>query len=306
MKSKFVLEKNSAFPYAMKMKCLTQEVFRRLHNTSENILEENKGEILSKFTQKLKNSGYNEKERLNIIKGGIKTHQNLKDLEKVGKRNYYRSPIEREIQRKKKKDLKQNWFRKGDNKNKFTTVIFVEFTPNGELINLLREIEERNKIDENNRVKFVEKSGTKLLNKISISDPFRENCKEVDCLACKNSKKKFTNCRKSNVGYTIICKTCKEEEKTSVYEGETARNMYNRSKEHVKLLENKNENSPLYKHIKQKHNENFSTKFEMKLAGCFKTPLQRITNEGVRIKNREDNQLMSSKKEFFGPSVKRK
>ena len=78
MKSNFVIDKLSALPYSMKMKSLTQEVFRRLHNTNEKILEENKSEILSKFTQKLKNSGYNEKERLNIVKGGMKTYDNLK------------------------------------------------------------------------------------------------------------------------------------------------------------------------------------------------------------------------------------
>ena len=82
--------------------------------------------------------------------------------------------------------------------------------------------------------------------------------------------------------------------------------MYNRSKEHAKLVENKNENSPLYKHIKQYHEEPDEVNFEMKLAGIFKTPLARITNEGVRIKNREEHELMNSKKEFFGPSVKRK
>ena len=285
---------------------LTQEVFRRVHNTSDKISKEEKAEMLSKFTQKLKNSGYNEKERLNIIKGGLKTHENLKELERNGKRNYYRSPPEREKARKSKKNLKQNWFKKGEKNNKFTTVMFVESTPNGELINLLRKIEGKNKIDEKRRIKFIEKGGVKLINKITVTDPFRENCTEKDCLACRNSSKKFTNCRKNNVGYSIFCKNCTKEKRTKVYEGETGRNMYNRSKEHAKLVENKNENSPLYKHIKQYHEETDEVNFEMKLAGIFKTPLARITNEGVRIKNREEHELMNSKKEFFGPSVKRK
>ena len=185
--------------------------------------------------------------------------------------------------------------------------MFVESTPDAELINLLRNIEETHKIDEKRRIKFIEKSGSKLINRIGISDPFRSNCEEQDCLCCQNNNTKFTNCRKNNVGYSIQCKTCKQESNKKItYEGETARNMYNRSKEHVRLVKNKNENSPLYKHMKTVHEGNENVQFEMRLTGIFNTPLARITNEGVRIKNTKESELMNSKKEFFGPSVRRK
>ena len=54
------------------------------------------------------------------------------------------------------------------------------------------------------------------------------------------------------------------------------------------------------------HEGNKNVQFEMKLTGIFNTPLARITNEGVRIKNTKESELMNSKKEFFGPSVRRK
>ena len=75
MKSSKVIEKKSALPYTMKMRALTQEAFRRIHNTEKGVFEENKGSILSHFMQKLKNSGYNEQKIYNIMIAGFKTKE---------------------------------------------------------------------------------------------------------------------------------------------------------------------------------------------------------------------------------------
>ena len=94
--------------------------------------------------------------------------------------------------------------------------------------------------------------------------------------------------------------------KTQVYECKSCRNMFRRSQDHVNLMKKKKENSVLHKHIETKHTVDEEVEFEMKLAGSFKTPLQRIVNEGVRISRRDEKQLMNTKIEFFKPSVKRK
>ena len=83
MKSKLVVGKESALPMSNKMRTLTQETFRRLHNTRETVLEEYKETILSNYMQKLRNSGYNESERLHILKGGLNTYEKIKDLERL-------------------------------------------------------------------------------------------------------------------------------------------------------------------------------------------------------------------------------
>ena len=77
---------------------------------------------------------------------------------------------------------------------------------------------------------------------------------------------------------------------------------------HVDELTKKKESSVLYKHIKTDHKNEppDEVNFQMKIAGTFVTPLRRIINEGVRIAKRDEEQLMNSKKEFFGPVVKRK
>ena len=130
--------------------------------------------------------------------------------------------------------------------------MFIEATPNGELVKAIREVEDRHKISNTKRIKFIEKSGTKIIHTLRTTDPFKENCNETDCLACKNNGK-LSNCRKTNVGYKLQCKTCKERGKERVYEGESSRNLYLRSKEHVKDLRDKNEKSVMCKHVNNKH-----------------------------------------------------
>ena len=92
MKSKMVIGKASALPNNVKMKTLTQEVFRRMHNTKETILEEHKSTMLTEYMKKLKTSGYTQEERYNILIGGMNTYNKLKKLEKEGKRKFYRPP----------------------------------------------------------------------------------------------------------------------------------------------------------------------------------------------------------------------
>ena len=90
--------------------------------------------------------------------------------------------------------------------------MFVESTPNGELVKLLKETEEANPIDSKSRIKFVEKSGSKILNHLKIADPFGKNCDKEDCLACKykvRDKTNFTNCRKNNIyGFKFRTSCC--------------------------------------------------------------------------------------------------
>ena len=71
---------------------------------------------------------------------------------------------EREKDRKSKNDKKSNWFKNRDegNTNKFTSVMFVEATPNGELARKLREVEDKLKISENISTMIVLQSRTHI------------------------------------------------------------------------------------------------------------------------------------------------
>ena len=150
------------------------------------------------------------------------------------------------------------------------------------------------------------KSAPPLVNK-GLSDPFRANCNESKCLACKGSKS-YTNCRKMNIGYTIECEECRKEGKTRAYEGESCRNLYLRGLEHKRLLETKSKSSVLYKHAIENHTNEDPNKveFSMKVTGSFRNSLSRIIDEGIRIKERKPEELLNSKCEYYGPSVKRR
>ena len=184
--------------------------------------------------------------------------------------------------------------------------MFVEATPRGELIKLVKETEENHIIAANSRIKFVEKCGQKLINTVRINYPFRRNCENEECMACKDTNK-YSNCRKSNIGYTIKCKDCEKKGLTRAYEGESCRNMYTRSLEHQRLYKNKHHSSFMYKHALQDHSESpDQVKYTMSLAGTHRNSLSRIINEGIRIKERRPEELLNSKREFHGPSVKRR
>ena len=87
-KSPFVMSKESAMPISKKIECLGQEVFRRLHNTKKEINEAEKKDILNDFMIKLKISGYNEYDRLQILKSGMNAYQKLRSKEEEGLRPF--------------------------------------------------------------------------------------------------------------------------------------------------------------------------------------------------------------------------
>ena len=63
----------------------------------------------------------------------------------------------------------------------------------------------------------------------------------------------------------------------------------------------------MLKHNLNDHeNETNEVTYEMKMTGVFRKPLGRIINEGLRIKQTKPDELLNSKNEYYGPSVKRK
>ena len=306
MKNRRVTMKSSAMPYRQKITVLSQEVFRRLHNTKHELHEKFKNEILNEFMIDLKISGYNQKERLNILKSGFKTYDNLTEKVKKEERPFYRPKNFQKHERKRnKRSKKYNWFRSD---KKFTSVMFVKPTPNSQLLKMLQKTESIHKIDQNCRIKFVEKSGQKIIEKLKKSDPFASKCPKSDCLPCVSSDNDGnTSCRKSNVTYKMQCNICKKDGIEKSYSGETSRNAYIRGREHQKLFKNKNKNSFMWKHAVTEHSQerNLVT-FDMKITGKFSSPLRRQIFEGVSIKNQSQDENLNSKSEFHGPSVIRR
>ena len=75
--------KTAAMEHSQKIK-ISQESSRRLHNTSDNVTEVKRLDILNEFMTDLKSSGYSENERLIILNSGINTYRNIKHQESLG------------------------------------------------------------------------------------------------------------------------------------------------------------------------------------------------------------------------------
>ena len=153
----------------------------------------------------------------------------------------------------------------------------------------------------------VESGGVKVEELLPKKNPFKkEKCKEKWCPLCKNSKEGEVKnlCNTNNIGYRWTCETCKDEEKNKFYEGESSRSARLRGKEHLRGLENKNENNVLYKHQLSEHPTQ-EANFKMEITGLFKDALTRQANEAVRIKNHKKFEVMNSKSEFNHPPIAR-
>ena len=96
-------------------------------------------------------------------------------------------------------------------------------------------------------------------------------------------------CDRQSTTYDIKCAECKD-----IYIRETSRSTYTRGKEHMKSLAEKEERSALWKHCKEKHN-NEMQKFEMKVTGSYSNPATlRQISEGVWIDQVPEGLSMNS------------
>ena len=75
---------NSAMPYKIKKTCLIQEVVQILRNTSRDIDDPVKNQQLTEFSLRMKESGYHEKMRREVIRRGIETYEKQVEREVNG------------------------------------------------------------------------------------------------------------------------------------------------------------------------------------------------------------------------------
>ena len=85
------------------------------------------------------------------------------------------------------------------------------------------------------------------------------------------------------------------------YNGETGRMAKTRAEEHMKKLQERDEESALWLHAKQYH-LGLISKYDFTITGSFiKKPLQRQLMEAVEIENGDTDLLLNSKNEWMLP-----
>ena len=321
-----------------KHQILSQEMVRRILNTSEGAPEGVLEEITDKYAEKLHNSGYKLEHIRRIILSGIKGYASKKErCEKEG-RNLRRTAEESKGARMRTKLTgKSTWFKKrrgnqqedqlgsskGDNGKRAkgalkkrseeppSTVLFVEQTPNGELAARLRELLRRLEPTLGFGVKIVEKTGANLKSCFPLYNLWDGNiCGRKECIPCAQEADFVQPCTKNSVVYENICASCnpeaggkKELEQVvtnfpTTYIGETSRSIMERTREHWRSYRSKNKDSHILKHQELQHG-GAPPKFIMRVVGKAKSALERQTKEAVRIRRRGgEGAILNSKAEF--------
>ena len=135
--STIILE-SSAQPLGQKHTTLTQELIRRLLNCRKELGCDIKQKHLNRYMQSLKNSGYSESFRAEILKSGLAGYDKILTADRLGQRPLYRLKKWRTSSRRlDKHSNKKNWlgpFRK--------SCIFVPPTPGSELKKIMQAKEE--------------------------------------------------------------------------------------------------------------------------------------------------------------------
>ena len=255
---------------------------------------------MSKFAQKLKNSGYNHKFRQQVIDAGVKAHKLDVEKDRQGEKKLYRSRSERLAQKKPRRSRTKWWKNVREGESVPITFIKVPFTPGSKLLKMFQEVAKKHEFP----IKFVETSGYSLQNLLEKSDPFREEtCGRPDCFPCMSGG--GGRCDVIGAAYVI---TCEEEECVArgvQYDGECFRPGYARGRDHLRGLRNKSKDSVLWKHCVNEHGGREDVKFVMKILKTYgRDNLTRLSNEGVRI-NFNKGVRLNSKAEFRQPSIPR-
>ena len=369
-KTPFIIMSRSAAPQQQKIQVLSNELTRRLLNINRQENDQPEfDKTIDKFTQEAKNSGYNRNTTREIVISGIRGWKNrLQRKQDLGQEEYRSAKNSLQSRTRKKLLSRENWYKKQESepekqdknyktnglpggpralgtktsrdknikqdKNMIRAVMFVPYTPNGELAKSLRQNEEKLSELTGTKLKIVERTGTKLQDILTKSNPWQgENCTRKNCLLChtkaRTGKLTSQECSKRNIVYETTCVTCENEaikdlenldleEKEKVdkkkeiklfkYIGESSRSAYERGWEHVNDMTTLNPRSHMLKHILLHHpgQEMLSIEFDMKIRKFCKTSFERQVLEAVTIQQEKNNHhLMNSKSEYNRCSLPR-
>ena len=173
-------------------------------------------------------------------------------------------------------------------------------SPIGELARSLREIA-NHEIEAGVKFKIIETGGKTIESQVQLSNPTATTgCDRHDCLPCQTGRGTGGNCSKSNIVYAMECQLCPDDSKC-VYLGESSRNLYSRTKEHLSNYSNRKPKSFILKHQQKKHNGQPGN-FNAKVIASYNDCLSRQVSEGVRIR-RCENEILNSKTEWHQPPL---
>ena len=121
MASNVIIQKDSAMPENSKMATLNQELVRRMMNTSEDLVMEERIIVVDRYCQKLANSGYRKGQILKVVIGGLTGYERRRNLSLLETSDRKYRPLHESRKynsrnrRISKLMSKQNWFKRKKN-----------------------------------------------------------------------------------------------------------------------------------------------------------------------------------------------
>ena len=302
MNTPFTIPSRSAHTWQIKRSTLIQEGVRRMLNTSQNTPNSVRNSILEDWDHKMNMSGYDRTFRTSVIHAAVKIYNYKVDVSNQGGRPLYRPAGWQASERAVEKLVKKQTWYSGNGIQRNQAPLIMDPTPTGQLEKDIQSIFKDSDRISGIRVKLCQRGGMKV-SSTAKSDPFASKlCSREDCNIC-SSEQSNGNCRKSNVGYELICDPCNENGILASYQGETSKSGYERGNQHHDGLIKKLEENPLWKHSELHHNGDNALSFSMIITGTFQKAMVRQENEAIRIRESKAKYQMNSKQEFHQPSI---
>ena len=260
--SPYVILKKSAVAGKVKMTTLFQEAIRRLQHVSPDCPWDESARHLSEFSNAMRISGYNSRERLRTIQGAVSRHREmLRQVEEGKIVSINRSKVEISERKLEKGGITAgSWFLKGETKR----VITCQPTPGGKLARTLTKV--LNPPGTQERTLVTEDGGKPAIMSLRRTDPFmKEECRFGD-ETCMVEKGK--DCGKMGVIYEVTCNACREpiDPQSQVkesrkpggqprpnYVGMTRTSAHCRMQGHLSGQRTKSKSNPLHRHDVEGH-----------------------------------------------------
>ena len=319
MTNKLSNRQSNAIPEQQKVSTTTQEVIRRLKNTSRDLPPEEVENVIMTYMEELGAGGYSEDWRMRIIEAAIIGYERMWELEVKGQGFVNRPDYHTKLKRRWGKLVgKQNWF-KGRNSQQsgpgqptkktrrtgqrsenaeVEGVLYVPFTPQSVLKRSIQKTEDT--LLKNRRVgkvRILERLGPKLSEIMCNPTPWSgQHCGRQGCSPCVTQE---GSCRKSNVTYKWTCMTCIDQRNMKViYIGETARSLWDRSLEHMDDLKRRTDTSVLYRHWQETHINEGQPEFRVEVLGTHRSATERQISEALAIQRGQYDELINNKSEW--------
>ena len=296
--SRNILHAQSAQSVSCRNSVHTQEILRRILNTSP-LLDWSScvAPVLTDYMLRMMRSGYPEKYRLDTLNRALRIYDHMVEQDSNGTRPLYRQKDWNRVDKLKKKTRKKHeWSTRGG----FIAPIFVAPTLNSELANSLRAIA-GSEAEAGVHFRIIETGDISVKSILQRSNPMEiAGCVNDDCLPCKPGRGEGGHCCSYGVNYEMEWQLCPDEQREK-YIGETSRNLYSRSTEHLKTYRSGDQSSFILKHQNSKHN-GAAPMFKAKVTAQTRDCLSRQVREAVLIR-RSQVPVLNGKSEWHQPAL---